>query len=54
MKVTLTRDCIIGPSVEPGKLNCAKAGQTVEVTELNGNLMIQNGSATKPGNQPTK
>ena len=54
MKVTLIRDCIIGPAVKPGELNCAKAGQTVEVTDQNGALMIQNGSAIKPGNQSTK
>lgn len=54
MKVKLTRDCIIGPSVKPGELNCAKSGQVVEVTELNGNLMLQNGSAIKPDNQPAK
>jgi len=54
MKVQLTRDCIIGPSQVPGKLNCAKAGDVVEVTDPNGNLMIQNGSAIKPENKPNK
>lgn len=54
MKVQLTRDCIIGPQVVPGRLNCAKAGEVVEVTENNGNLMLQNGSAIKPDNKPAK
>ena len=54
MKVQLTRDCIIGPSVQPGQLNHAKAGQVVDVTDHNGNLMLQNGSAIKPEPKPAK
>ena len=54
MKVTLTRDCIIGPSEVKGQLNSGKAGQTVDVREADARLLIVTGCATEPTKQTQK
>jgi len=46
MRIQITRDCIIGPSEDRNKLNCAKAGQVIETPEKNAKELIRVGCAT--------